>query len=208
MKRAILACVAVAAFSAAAGGGLMFLKPHLVPLSRTEMMSAVAQEAGAVIYYRHPDGLPAYSLTPAKTPDGRDYLPVPKGADISFDPAEDAPAVADAQKARRLKYYRNPMGLPDTSPVPKKDSMGMDYIAVYDDEDATTGRSRSAWASCKKPAFDPSKSNAASSTRPCARRERSNSMNAAYRSSRCVSKASSNRSKTSRQASTSTRASR
>jgi Cu(I)/Ag(I) efflux system membrane fusion protein len=31
------------------------------------------------------------------------------------------------------------MGLPDTSPVPKKDSMGMDYIAVYDDGDADDG---------------------------------------------------------------------
>ena len=28
-------------------------------------------------------------------------------------------------------YYRNPMGLPDTSPVPKKDSMGMDYLPVF-----------------------------------------------------------------------------
>ena len=32
---------------------------------------------------------------------------------------------------RKLLYYRNPMGLPDTSPVPKKDPMGMDYIPVY-----------------------------------------------------------------------------
>jgi Cu(I)/Ag(I) efflux system membrane fusion protein len=38
--------------------------------------------------------------------------------------------------SRRIKFYRNPMGLPDTSPTPKKDSMGMDYIPVYDDEDA------------------------------------------------------------------------
>ncbi len=36
---------------------------------------------------------------------------------------------------RRVLYYRNPMGLPDTSPVPKKDSMGMDYIPVYAGED-------------------------------------------------------------------------
>lgn len=36
---------------------------------------------------------------------------------------------------RKLLYYRNPMGLPDTSPVPKKDSMGMDYIAVYEGEE-------------------------------------------------------------------------
>ncbi|MBF0184023.1 MAG: efflux RND transporter periplasmic adaptor subunit [Magnetococcales bacterium] len=34
-------------------------------------------------------------------------------------------------EARKILYYRNPMGLPDTSPVPKKDSMGMDYIPVY-----------------------------------------------------------------------------
>ena len=32
---------------------------------------------------------------------------------------------------RKPLYYRNPMGLPDTSPVPKKDSMGMDYVPVY-----------------------------------------------------------------------------
>lgn len=33
---------------------------------------------------------------------------------------------------RKLLYYRNPMGLPDTSPVPKKDAMGMDYVPVYE----------------------------------------------------------------------------
>jgi Cu(I)/Ag(I) efflux system membrane fusion protein len=45
-----------------------------------------------------------------------------------------APASADATAAKpekKLLYYRNPMGLPDTSPSPKKDPMGMDYIAVY-----------------------------------------------------------------------------
>jgi membrane fusion protein, copper/silver efflux system len=46
---------------------------------------------------------------------------------------------AVAQQPRAVKYYRNPMGLPDTSPTPKKDSMGMDYIAVYSDEDADDG---------------------------------------------------------------------
>jgi len=38
------------------------------------------------------------------------------------------------ENERKVLYYRNPMGLPDTSPVPKKDSMGMDYIPVYADE--------------------------------------------------------------------------
>ena len=37
---------------------------------------------------------------------------------------------------RRILYYRNPMGLPDTSPVPKKDSMGMDYVPVYEGDEA------------------------------------------------------------------------
>ena len=47
-----------------------------------------------------------------------------------------------AKKQPKLLYYRNPMGLPDTSPVPKKDPMGMDYIAVFDaepGEEPTTG---------------------------------------------------------------------
>lgn len=38
------------------------------------------------------------------------------------------------KKERKPLYYRNPMGLPDTSPVPKKDPMGMDYIPVYEGE--------------------------------------------------------------------------
>ncbi|MDD4913130.1 MAG: efflux RND transporter periplasmic adaptor subunit [Sideroxydans sp.] len=39
---------------------------------------------------------------------------------------------------RKVLYYRNPMGLADTSPVPKKDSMGMDYVAVYEGEEQST----------------------------------------------------------------------
>ena len=120
----------------------MVSKPDFSPYGHAGMASAVAQEAGATIYYRHPDGLPAYSLTPKKTADGRGYLAVSKAADTSFDLAEDVAAAADAPKTRKLKYYRNPMGLPDTSPVPKKDSMGMDYIAVYDDEDTDDGTVR------------------------------------------------------------------
>ena len=52
-----------------------------------------------------------------------------------------ASSVDAAKKSeRRVLYYRNPMGLPDTSPVPKKDQMGMDYIPVYDGEEpAATG---------------------------------------------------------------------
>lgn len=43
-------------------------------------------------------------------------------------------SAAPTKPERKVLYYRNPMGLPDTSPVPKKDNMGMDYIPVYEDE--------------------------------------------------------------------------
>ncbi|MFC3674044.1 efflux RND transporter periplasmic adaptor subunit [Ferrovibrio xuzhouensis] len=46
-----------------------------------------------------------------------------------------ATATSPATENKPL-YYRNPMGLPDVSPVPKKDSMGMDYIPVYQREAA------------------------------------------------------------------------
>jgi Cu(I)/Ag(I) efflux system membrane fusion protein len=51
---------------------------------------------------------------------------------------ETAPAAgaSAAKSERKVLYYRNPMGLPDTSPVPKKDPMGMDYIPVYEGEEA------------------------------------------------------------------------
>ena len=48
-------------------------------------------------------------------------------------------ATASADGRKKILYYRNPMGLPDTSPVPKKDSMGMDYIPVYEGEEGDTG---------------------------------------------------------------------
>lgn len=44
-------------------------------------------------------------------------------------------AAAPEAGGKKILYYRNPMGLPDTSPTPKKDSMGMDYLPVYEGED-------------------------------------------------------------------------
>ncbi|WP_262297091.1 efflux RND transporter periplasmic adaptor subunit [Microvirga sesbaniae] len=98
---------------------------------------------GPVIYYRDPDGKPFYSLEPKQAADGRDYRPVHASEDISFDgdpsPVAEAAQGAPPSGEKRVLYYRNPMGLPDTSPVPKKDSMGMDYIPVYEGEtDAST----------------------------------------------------------------------
>ena len=47
-------------------------------------------------------------------------------------PQRTAPAIAQQSESKgKVLYYRNPMGLPDSSPVPKKDSMGMEYVPVY-----------------------------------------------------------------------------
>lgn len=50
--------------------------------------------------------------------------------------AEEAPAAATAKPAAEKKeplYYRHPMRPDVTSPTPKKDEMGMDYIPVYEE---------------------------------------------------------------------------
>jgi RND family efflux transporter MFP subunit len=66
-------------------------------------------------------------------------------ADTTAAGAPAASAAAGQVKARKLLYYRNPMGLPDTSPTPKKDQMGMDYIPVYEgEEDAAADKGASA----------------------------------------------------------------
>ena len=49
-------------------------------------------------------------------------------------PAADTAASVTTKGERKILFYRNPMGLPDTSPVPKKDPMGMDYLPVFEGE--------------------------------------------------------------------------
>ena len=48
--------------------------------------------------------------------------------------APHARAADPACPGSKVKYYRNPMGTPETSPVPKKDSMNMDFIPVCENE--------------------------------------------------------------------------
>jgi Cu(I)/Ag(I) efflux system membrane fusion protein len=122
-----------------------------------------AAPSGPIAYYQDPDGKSVYSLAPMVTADGREFRAVRASEDVRFDgdaakampddmrgsgmPAPDTavhgmseggPADGRAKPGsndRRVLYYRNPMGLPDTSATLKKDSMGMDYIPVYAGED-------------------------------------------------------------------------
>jgi Cu(I)/Ag(I) efflux system membrane fusion protein len=106
-------------------------------LGRSATAMPATQPTGPIIYWRHPDDLPEWSAQAAATADGRPFLPVLASEDVSFEPPPAPVPVAAGEK--RILYYRNPMGLPDTSPVPKQDSMGMDYIPVFDGEGSDDG---------------------------------------------------------------------
>ncbi len=113
--------------------GLLYAQSH------SDAHGPATAEARAILYYRNPSGAPLWSASPKKDERGRDYLPVyDDGEEVSFEPPK-KPAPA-ASGSRKILYYRNPMGLPDVSPVPKKDFMGMDYIPVYEGEDADDGK--------------------------------------------------------------------
>jgi Cu(I)/Ag(I) efflux system membrane fusion protein len=146
MKRIALTGLALAAVLAAAGAGYWAGHRGLsVPGLRERLGiegSLAANEpagTGPVIYYQDPDRKPVYSGEPRQTADGRPFRSVRASEDISFEEKpEGKEQPAQAEKGRIL-YYRNPMGLPDTSPVPKKDSMGMDYLPVYQGEASEDG---------------------------------------------------------------------
>ncbi len=130
----LLATTSVAGISGYWAGRDGAAQPFNIPAA-----SAAETATGSIIYYRDPDGKPDYSVSPKKSANGRDFVPVRASEEVSF--ASSAPPPATAKNGpKRIRYYRNPMGLPDTSPVPKKDSMGMDYIPVYegDEEDGST----------------------------------------------------------------------
>jgi membrane fusion protein, copper/silver efflux system len=88
------------------------------------------------LYYQDPEGKPFYAAAPRKSTDGRDYRPVFEDVPATHAATNPSAAPKSGSSDRRILYYRNPMGLPDTSPTPKKDSMGMDYLPVYADEAA------------------------------------------------------------------------
>lgn len=140
MKALAIGC-AVAATLAAAAAGLRGIQNGLValPIGGSAQTEQKSVPSGPIIYYRDPDGNPFFSAAPRRSPSGSEYVPVYASEDVSFDPAKQA---AEKPAKRKIKYYRNPMGLPDTSPVPKKDSMGMDYMPVFEGDDADDGSVR------------------------------------------------------------------
>ncbi|MEQ8299982.1 MAG: efflux RND transporter periplasmic adaptor subunit [Hyphomonas sp.] len=54
-------------------------------------------------------------------------------------PVSPASAARSGAGTAEILYYKHPMGQADTSPIPKKDSMGMDYIPVYAEPSTADG---------------------------------------------------------------------
>src|SRR5437763_668621 len=130
-KRAWLA--ALAALAAAGTGGYWLARHDFQWPFPTAARQPTPAPAGPVIYYQDPDGKPVYSAEPKQTSDGRPYRAVHASEDVIFEQPESE--ASSEPSSRKILYYRNPMGLPDLSKTPKKDSMGMDYIAVYEGEE-------------------------------------------------------------------------
>jgi Cu(I)/Ag(I) efflux system membrane fusion protein len=139
VKRVFIAILLFAVASAVGAGGywLGLRSAATTPVMTAEATSEpipiaapAAVSARKILYYKDPMGKPDYSPVPKKDSMGMDYIPVYDGEDEAAQPAPAATVPARTGRGKVL-YYRNPMGLPDTSPVPKKDSMGMDYIPVY-----------------------------------------------------------------------------
>jgi Cu(I)/Ag(I) efflux system membrane fusion protein len=97
---------------------------------------AAASADRTPLYFRDPSGAPLWSAGPKKDARGQDYLPVYDDDQAASEPAKPK---QQADSSRKILYYRNPMGLPDTSPVPKKDPMGMNYVPVYEGDDVDDG---------------------------------------------------------------------
>ncbi len=98
-----------------------------------------ATPSGRVIYYRHPDGDPAYSPIPRKTDDGRDFVAVRASEDVGFDEAAKAAPemAAAASPADPVVYYRHPDGDPAYSLAPKETEDGRDFMPVRAGEDVS-----------------------------------------------------------------------
>jgi Cu(I)/Ag(I) efflux system membrane fusion protein len=138
----LVGAVGIAAGSYRLGAGQWPGLPAGIMTSVPSGAAASEAQDRQVLYWRDPDGKPVFSANPAKTEDGRSFAAVYDDQEplLPGDKPRDVKTTKGASK--KVLYYRNPMGLPDTSPVPKKDWMGMDYIPVYEgeEEDGSTVR--------------------------------------------------------------------
>lgn len=134
MRAAVFIALLLAVAAVAAAGGYWLAQRQFASTTAASAPVAATSAERKVLYYKDPMGKPDFSAVAKKDAMGMDYVPVYADEEAPLASATSAAPPAAASKDRPVLYYRNPMGLPDTSAVPKKDSMGMDYIPVYADQ--------------------------------------------------------------------------
>ncbi len=99
-----------------AAGVFLLPKAGLLPTTQSA-------KAGSKIYF--------CPMHPTYTADHPGDCPI---CNMKLVAKENVAPVRHEKKERKILYYRHPMGEADTSPIPKKDAMGMDYLPVYEDD--------------------------------------------------------------------------
>lgn len=108
-------------------------KPSALPSEASNGMPA-PESKGKIKYYQSSMMPEETSPNPGKDSMGMEMVPIYEGQQPSK-PQEQKPAAAPPGQ-RKIKYYKSTMLLGEISQTPRKDSMGMDMVPVYEDEAA------------------------------------------------------------------------
>jgi membrane fusion protein, copper/silver efflux system len=108
------------------------------------LAAGVAAGGGAAVLATR--GGERHEHAPAATAEQKPLYVCPMHPSVTADHPSDCPICgmklvkaaqspdAAAKGPRKVAFYRSPMDPKQTSPTPRKDEMGMDYLPVYDDE--------------------------------------------------------------------------
>jgi len=123
-RRSWLAALGLLGLGAVAGGVGTWYVMH------AQLMAAAASQARASVAPAKPAPAALYHcpMHPAITSDHPGECPICGMKLVLVSPE------AHEHAARTIAFYRSPMDPKQTSPVPRKDEMGMDYVPVYTDE--------------------------------------------------------------------------
>jgi len=130
MSRFGTALLLVATGAAGIAGGYWYARQPALSVSAVGPVVATAAVERKVLYYRDPSGAPYWSADPKKDGTGRDYLPVHEDEEPSSGAADRKPQEVSTGP-RKIRFYRNPMGLPDTSPYRRRKKLNLISIKKY-----------------------------------------------------------------------------
>ncbi len=107
------------------------MAPDGMPTMTAPLRQLPLTEPGIVSFETNLNAPGRWALSLSAKVDG---VAKPVTGSVVITAGEKRTEASPATGPRRILYYRNSMVPTDTSPVPKKDAMGMDYIPVYSDE--------------------------------------------------------------------------